>query len=640
MALRKFYFFWFLICLCLQIGTVSAQTETPGKPADSLAKVQDSLRNNTLVSQSRQFEALEAVRITDSLRRLSLESELSALKSTDNLKKEALLKQLQEMKQRDSLRVALQKRKIDSLRVYVTGYPVVPFKDTLFFIYSSQGSFTPKDRAAAISERIRQLAGNYFFSADSLTIQNSEQSTDIIYRDQTLLSISLNDALWNNTNEAALASAYKTRIAAAIHLYKQQTSLQTLAKEIALAVLVLLILAAIIFYTQKLFRLTKARLIGQKGILIKGIRIRNYELFDVNRELRFFLILNNFLKWVIILLVIYFALPVLFSIFPWTEGFAGTLIGYFLTPVKHILRGLWNYLPNLFTILVIVTIFRYLLKAIAFFKNEIEKGNLRIPGFYPDWANPTFQIIKVLIYAFLLVVIFPYLPGSSSPVFRGVSVFLGVLFTFGSSGPLGNIVAGLAITYMRSFKIGDRVKIGEVTGDIIEKSLFVTRLRTIKNEIISIPNSSVLNGHTTNFSSDAAEHGLIIHTTVTIGYDAPWRQVHELLIKAAGATDMLLKDPSPFVLQTSLDDFFVSYQLNAYTREPNQQARIYSLLHQQIQDCFNEAGVEIMSPHYQAMRDGNQMAVPPENIPKDYVTPSFRVNQSEDPGQKKDISQK
>jgi len=192
------------------------------------------------------------------------------------------------------------------------------------------------------------------------------------------------------------------------------------------------------------------------------------------------------------------------------------------------------------------------------------------------------------------------------------------------------VVAGLVLTYMRLFKIGDRVKIGEVVGDVIEKSLLVTRVRTIKNEIISIPNSTVMNSHTVNYSSDAPEKGLIIHTTVTIGYDVPWRDTQQALIDAALKTELILKEPTPFVLQTSLDDFYVSYQINAYVREANKQASIYSALHQNIQDIFNERGIEILSPHYRAARDGNMTTIPANYLDKDYKAPTFNVNVKKD----------
>jgi small-conductance mechanosensitive channel len=200
-----------------------------------------------------------------------------------------------------------------------------------------------------------------------------------------------------------------------------------------------------------------------------------------------------------------------------------------------------------------------------------------------------------------------------------VSVFIGILFSLGSSSAISNAVAGLVITYMRPFKAGDRIRIGEVTGDVIEKSLLVTRIRTVKNEAITIPNSAILAGHTINYTTSAKERGLILHTTVTIGYDVPWRQVHELLMAAARATEGVSTEEhrAPFVLQTSLDDFYVSYQINIYTAHSHKIAAIYSELLQHIQDSFQEAGVEIMSPHYRAERDGNPITIPKRSIPQE-----------------------
>jgi small-conductance mechanosensitive channel len=235
------------------------------------------------------------------------------------------------------------------------------------------------------------------------------------------------------------------------------------------------------------------------------------------------------------------------------------------------------------------------------------------------------------VFAFAVVVMWPYLPGSGSDAFKGVSLFVGVLFSLGSSGAVGNIVAGVVLTYTRAFQIGDRVKIGETTGDVFERTLLVTRLRTIKNVDVTIPNGAVLGNQVINYTGQAQGPGLILHTTITIGYDAPWKQIHELLIAAAKATPEILEDPAPFVLQTSLDDFYVSYQINAYTRNPSVMARTYSVLHQNIQDQFNGAGVEIMSPHYNALRDGNQMTIPPAQLPRTYQAPAFRLTRTGGP---------
>jgi len=324
--------------------------------------------------------------------------------------------------------------------------------------------------------------------------------------------------------------------------------------------------------------------------------------------------------------LVYLALPVVFGLFPQSQQLAQTLFQYILDPLKRIGYGLWDFLPNLMTIIVISLVARYALMGISYLKEEIKLGHLKINGFYPDWATPTFQIARVLLIAFTFVVIFPYLPGSDSPVFQGVSVFLGFLFTFGSAGSLSNIVAGIVLTYMRLFHLGDRVRIGDTVGDVVEKNMLVTRIKTIKNELISIPNASVMNSHTINYSAEAKDKGLILHSTVTIGYDVPWREVHQALIHAANKTSLILDQPAPFVLQTSLDDFYIAYQINGYTQHPNQQASIYSELHQNIQDSCIEAGIEILSPHYRALRDGNDLAMPNDAKPNNHSTPSFRVS--------------
>jgi len=521
---------------------------------------------------------------------------------------------------------AERKARIDSLRPLTKPFPVFGFiNDTLLNIYSKLGSFSPQDRAEAITTRIRNLSSGYRFSSNALKIVEAETTIDLVFGETIIMSISENDAIWNNTSKKKLAKKYHDTICLAVMKYKSETSFASLAKEFGLAILVLAILVTLIIYTIKLFKWSASKIRLQEEKRIKGIKIKNYTLFDAKRQVDALIGVNTFLKWFLILFLIYVTLPILFGIFPWTKNVSDTLLSYILNPLKNIALGFWNYLPNLITVIVIVIVFRYVLKGIGFLKNEVEKGDLNIPGFYADWANPTYQIIRVIVIAFMLVVIWQYLPGSDSKVFQGVSVFLGVLFTFGSSGSLSNIVAGLVLTYMRLFKIGDRVKIGEIVGDVIEKSLLVTRIRTIKNEIISIPNSTVMGSHTINYSSDAESNGLILHTTVTIGYDVPWKDMHNALINAADRTDLLLKEPKPFVLQTSLDDFYVSYQINAYSKEANKQASIYSQLHQNIQDCCNEAGIEILSPHYRSERDGNKTTIPDNYLSKDHKSPGFNI---------------
>jgi small-conductance mechanosensitive channel len=602
-----------------------AQSDSIKKQLPANIKVTDSEKNQILSQETDKFQSTKADQAGDSIRLLQLNNELLNLGANDKRKKQSIASERDQIIRRDSLRKVIHRLKIDSLRSIYSGYPVILSNDTVFYIFAKIGSYSPKERAEAISARILTQAEDYYFKEDSLMIVPSELTIDVNYKDEVITSISELDALWMNSTKEGLAENYRSRIAVAIRKYKKENNLSELIRDLAMAVLVLAILFLIIFYINKIFKWIKNKIEKQRGGTLRGVKIRNYEFLDTNRQLKLIFSLGSLVKWIIILTLIYLTLPILLGIFPWTGGFAAKLISYFLAPVKHIFNSVWYYLPNFFTIIVLIIFFRYLIRILHYFKDEIERGALKIPGFYVDWANPTFQIIRVLMLAFALIIIFPYLPGSDSQIFKGVSVFLGVLFTFGSAGALSNVVAGLVLTYMRAYKIGDRVKIGEATGDVMEKSLLVTRIKTIKNEIVSIPNSTVMNSHTTNFSAEATEHGLIIHTTITIGYENPWRQIHDLLIKAALATELIEKDPAPFVFQTSLGDFYVSYQINAYTRDAIKQQDTYSYLHQNIQDMFNEAGVEIMSAHYNYIRDGNKSTVPPDHLPENYVTPSFRV---------------
>jgi small-conductance mechanosensitive channel len=339
--------------------------------------------------------------------------------------------------------------------------------------------------------------------------------------------------------------------------------------------------------------------------------------------------LIRYSRYVVILLLLLVYLSVVFSIFPQTRGVVTSLLDILLGALGDGWEAFISYLPKLLNLAIVILITYYALKLIHFFFGAIAKGTISFRNFYPEWAEPTYQIVRVLVIALAIVAAFPYIPGSDSPAFQGITIFMGALFSLGSTSVVANIVAGLVLTYTRAFKIGDRVQIADTIGDVTERTLLVTRVRTIKNVDITIPNSMVLSSHIINYSALSLEKRLILPATVTIGYDSPWRDVHTALIRAAQSTPGILPEPKPFVLQTSLDDFYVSYELNAYTDQPNQMAVIYSDLHQNIQDSFNEAGIEIMSPHYSALRDGNRTTVPEDYLPKKYRPPSFRVKDEE-----------
>lgn len=512
----------------------------------------------------------------------------------------------------DSMRRQRELRAIDSLKKITTGYPVMLHRDTLFLVYVGIGAFDTKERAEAISGKIKKIYDLPFYYKDTCKIVNNGIDLDVVYEDVTILSVSNLDAMWFDQSKQQLAENYKTIIANEIENERQQYSAKNRLRRILLSIGVILMLWLVVKLVNRLFRKMAVYAHSRRDRFFKGVMIRKFQVISRREHLSLFLRLLGFIKVALIAVIIYVSLSFLFSLFPTTMGWTQTLLGWILTPAKALWHAFVKFLPNLFTILVIYIVFTYLIKIVRYFVLEIEDEKIRVTGFHRDWARPTFNILRFLLYAFMLVIIFPYLPGSHSPAFQGVSVFLGVLLSLGSSSAISNIVSGLVITYMRPFKIGDRVQIGDVIGDVTEKNMLVTRIRTIKNEDITIPNSSVLSSSTINYSSNTKpeDTGLILHTTVTIGYDTPWQQIHKALIEAANKTDLILKQPEPFVLQTSLDDFYVSYQLNAYTRSANDQQNIYSQLHQNIQDCCAEAGIEIMSPHYRSQRDGNTTTIP------------------------------
>lgn len=570
-------------------GTLIGFAQEKG-PQDSLALVNE---------QNARAEAIlkaDSLRRMDSIKQLNLLDELAKLKTTDNLKKAELLAEIELLKNANQQYIAEQRKQIDSLRAISTGYPVNILRDTLFNIYTKLGPFSPEKRAKNTIEQLNQLIEERNFVADSLRLFPNDDSVDLLYNDKILLTVTRLDALWADMEPNELANKYRDSIANHIQKRLEETKLSVILINILTASAILLILFFIIKLVNRLYRKVRISLMRNRTNWFNGFKIKNYELFSANRQAQLVVILANILKWVIIFIIVYLALLLLFGIFPWTEPIADKLLNYALGPIEKIAISIWNYLPNLFTVFIIIFFFYYVFKALAYFKEEVASGALTIPGFYADWANPTYHVIRILLVAFMIIIIYPYLPGSDSPVFKGVSVFLGVLLTFGSSSSLSNIISGLVLTYTRAFKLGDRVRIGESVGDIIEKNLLVTRIRTINNEDITIPNSAVMNSHTINYSAEAEENGLCISTQVRVNYDVPWRQVHELLIKAAENTTGILKDPKPYVLQKSLDTYFVVYELNAFTRLANKQAGLLSQMHEHIQDEFKSAGISLVNP--------------------------------------------
>jgi len=526
-----------------------------------------------------------------------------------------------------------QPQKVDSLstaaalaRKSAAVAPVAPFRDTLFMI-GGMGTFSAAERAASITKKIKTISREGAFSRDSVVVLASGNTVEIIFGDGVIMSVTQADAQQRGMTQLALAGEYQQIIGDAIAAHKAHNDWKYVVRSVALSVTILLVLYLLIRLTGWLYRWVCEKVRRQKGRKIRGIKIRTFRLMDAERETQLIVSAIKIVRIAIVIILFYISIPLILSVFPHTREIADKLFGLVLTPVQKIVTGVVGYIPNLVTIIILVLVFRYLIRGLRYFAEEIDKGRLKIKGFYPDWAHPTMSIIRTLLYVFMFIVIFPYLPGSESRVFQGVSVFIGVVLSLGSSSVIGNIVSGLVLTYMRPFMVGDRIKIGEVVGNVVERTPFVTRIRTPKNEEVTVPNSTILSAQTFNYSHSARNGGLILHREVTFGYDTPWRQVHGLLLEAAARTADVLANPKPFVLQTALDDSYAEYQINVFIDDADKTPAIYSQLNQNIQDVFNEAGVEITTPAYSALRDGNRIAIPDEHLPAGYQPPPFNVKQ-------------
>jgi small-conductance mechanosensitive channel len=515
----------------------------------------------------------------------------------------------------------------DSVEV---GAPVVVMADTLFTLYGRLGPFAAADRAQAAANRVRRAAPA-LAAGDSVTVTDHATSSELAVDNVVVMTVLDADAKPLGVPPPALAREYAGRITSVARSASARVTTRALLLDGAHAILATIVLLLLLRLIAVGFPRFYAWIETLRRLRLPALRIQQFELLSAGRLSRLLVGSARVLRALVTLLLFYIYVPLLLSFFPWTAPLSRVIIGYAFRPFAAAGVAFVDYLPNLFYLAAGIVIVRYLLAFVHLLFGAVHSGAITLRGFYPDWAEPTYKIVRVLVLAFAAILLYPYLPGANSDAFKGISIFLGVLFSLGSSTAVGNMVAGVVLTYTRAFQIGDRVQIADTIGDVIEKTLLVTRVRTIKNVAITIPNATVLGNHMINYTTLAASSGLILHTAVTIGYDAPWRRVHELLLEAARHTDHILDTPAPYVMQTALDDFYVHYELNATTNRADLMAMTYAHLHENIQEAFNAGGVEITSPHFQALRDGNAITTPPDQRPAGYRAPGFRVAPAEPP---------
>lgn len=487
----------------------------------------------------------------------------------------------------------------------------------LFQIKVPTGFLSPEERAKIIEERILNIAKNRRIEIEQIQIDQVDETVEISADHQIIMTITKTDLKGEREPIMGVAQEKTGIIKSAIEEYRRERIPRNMLIMGLYGILLTVVLWCASWLGNFVLNRGRRRLLGYKDKMEQySVKIQNFEVVSANHIHAVVSKSFDMMGWIFKGTGLYFYLFLLLGLFPGTRKYANELLYYIVTALSMVIEKILDYLPNVVIILIIVVISRYFLKLIYIFFQQVKNGTIQISGFYIEWVEPTYKIVRFLVLALALISIFPYIPGSQSSAFQGISVFLGVLFSLGSTSAVSNVIAGIALTYTRAFVIGDRVRIGDNVGDVIEKTLLATRIRTIKNVEITIPNSIILGGSIINYNTSAKEVGLILNAKVTIGYDVPWRTVHQLLITAALRTPDVLETPIPFVLQTSLEDFSVAYEINAYTQKANSMAQIYSDLYRNIQDTFNEGNVEIMSPQYHALRDGNQRAIPNEQLSK------------------------
>ncbi|MEB3255997.1 MAG: mechanosensitive ion channel domain-containing protein [Synechococcaceae cyanobacterium] len=477
------------------------------------------------------------------------------------------------------------------------------------------GAQKPQEVASRAANRLRALAEDRRVAPESLVVREDPPYAMIGLESgggfQPLLAVDDRAAADFGLDRQALAERYRDQLRGAIRQYRSSHSLSAWLRGTALALAVLLLYLLWLRIQGGFNARLAAWLAAEEHLPLSSIRLGSIRLLDEHQMRALLQWLRSALHWSLLLLVSYLLLPLLLGLFPPTQAIAEGLRSHMLRVVEGLLAGVVGAIPNLVSIALILAVTAMAIRASNAWFSEIARGRLQIPGFYPEWAQPTQRLVAGALLLAGVVIAYPYVPGSNSRAFQGAGIFVGVLAALGSSAVATNVISGLMLIYTRAFREGDRVEINGVVGVVQDSALLVTRVLTPRNELVSIPNATVIGASITNYSLADREiqRPVALATTITIGYDVPWRQVHALMLAAADSVPGICADPPPRVLQTALNDFHISYELNACVHDVDRYRETLSELLGAIQDHFAAAGVEILSPGYHALRDGSASTV-------------------------------
>jgi small-conductance mechanosensitive channel len=460
-------------------------------------------------------------------------------------------------------------------------------------------SFPAEERAGLIAGRIVGVARDATVSLESIVVTPVPIGLEIRAGETLLMTLIPADAALESVQLRSLGEMHRRRITAAIEQYRTERDPKRLLRGLGLALAATLAFVALVLVVNRVFRRISGALERLLAARIERLPSGARQLVQVRQVRELTAGTLRGLRWAALLALFYLWLQFLLSQFPWTRVLSERLLAVLIDPLEQMGAGFIAFVPNLVFLIMLAAVTRYGLRLLQLGFTAVERRNLTVGSFEPEWAIPAFKLVRVLVIALALVMAYPYLPGSGSEALKGISVFGGLMFSLGASVAVSNVLAGYLNTFGRVFRVGDVVQVGDVRGQVVQIRLMTTRLRTAKNEEVTLPNATVISNHVVNYSALAQSNGLILHTEVGIGYETPWRQVHAMLEEAARRTPELQREPPPFILQRKLGDFAVVYELNAYASTASGMLLTYSRLHQNILDVFNENDVQIMTPAYE-----------------------------------------
>ena len=487
--------------------------------------------------------------------------------------------------------------------------PVTVLNRTIVVFRGPLYGYSPQDRASVVLERISGQIEKGIFGP--VTLRSDSIGTIILNNGQIAFTITPGDldVLSGQTMTQASEESVKS-LGVALDEAREIRTTPILLKALIRMLLATVLFGAIIWAIRRLYRwlLVQVRVVLHPWLerIAAGSSVYLADIAMV--VLRFIIGLT---VWIAGLLAADLWLTYWLHLFPYTRPWSETMREQVLLALAALARSMIQAMPDLLVIIFIFLVTRLLVQTVKRFFAAVEAGQLQVDERYVDTARPTSRIIVAVLWLFAVVAAYPYIPGSGTDAFKGVSLFVGLLVSLGSTSVVGQAASGLILMYSRALKQGEYVRVGDTEGTVLSLGMLTTRIRLVKNEEISIPNGVMISTTTKNYSRLAREKKGLLYTTVTIGYDTPWRQVHAMLILAADRTEGLFREPRPFVLQTGLADFYVEYQLNAFIRNPEERIPVLAALHASIQDVFNEFGVQIMSPHY--LGDPSQAKVVPRD---------------------------